>query len=117
MTTPPSSALRAAQGALAALPVRPGAPRLPDTEIAARLETLPEWRIVDAGLVRSFGFTGYAQTIAFVNAVAWIAERLDHHPDLRVGYGRCEVRWTTHDAGGLTQNDFVAAARVELLLS
>ena len=53
--------------------------------------------------------------MAFVNALAWIAHTEDHHPDLSVGYNRCGVCFTTHDAGGLTENDFVCAAKVSAL--
>ena len=53
--------------------------------------------------------------MAFVNAVAWVAHRADHHPDLSVHYNRVVVSWSTHDAGGITQNDLVCAARVEAL--
>jgi len=65
---------------------------------------------------RSFRFTDFHQTMAFVNALAWIAHREDHHPDLEVGYNRCVVRYSTHAAGGLTENDFICAARIDRLV-
>ena len=54
--------------------------------------------------------------MAFVNAVAWIAHRQDHHPDMTLGFGHCELRYTTHSADGLTLKDFICAARVDALL-
>lgn len=55
--------------------------------------------------------------MAFVNAIAWIAHREDHHPDLEVGYSKCRVRYSTHDVGGLSLNDFISAAKVDHLLA
>lgn len=106
----------AATAALAALPCRPNAPRLAPAEIAARLAALPGWAMQDGALVKEFRFASYAATITFVDAVAAIAEREDHHPDLSVHYGRCVVRWSTHSAGGVTDNDAACAATVEGLL-
>ncbi len=65
---------------------------------------------------RLFTFKGFHQTMAFVNAVAWIAHRENHHPDLEVGYNRCLVRYRTHAIGGLSENDFICAAKVDRLL-
>lgn len=66
-------------------------------------------------ICREFRFDTYARTIGFVNAVAWIAESQDHHPDLEVTYGRVVVRWSTHAIGGLSENDFICAAQVDRL--
>lgn len=77
-----------------------------------------DWSIEDSNtLHRRFGFGNFHQTMAFVNAVAWIAHREDHHPDLEVGYKRCTVRYTSHAAGGLTENDFICAAHIDHLLA
>ena len=65
---------------------------------------------------RSFRFKNYYQTIAFVNALAWIAHQEDHHPDLEVGYNRCVVNFSTHSVGGLSENDFICAARIDTLV-
>jgi 4a-hydroxytetrahydrobiopterin dehydratase len=102
-----------AAAALAALPCGTGAPRLTDAEVAAYLGALPGWTLRGGALVKEFRFPDYRATIAFVNEVAEIAQRADHHPDLSVHYDRCNVRWTTHDAGGVTANDVACAARVE----
>ncbi len=76
-----------------------------------------DWSTSNEGLAiqRSFRFSNYYQTIAFVNALAWVAHREDHHPDLEVGYNRCLVRFSTHSVGGLSENDFICAARIDAL--
>ena len=103
--------------ALAAMRCRAGAPRLTDEELRAHLSTLPGWSFAANRIEKTFGFADYGQTIAFVNAVAWIAQRQDHHPDLAVGYDRCGVAFSTHDAGGVTLNDCICAAKVERLVA
>ncbi|MDQ6619696.1 MAG: 4a-hydroxytetrahydrobiopterin dehydratase [Pseudomonadota bacterium] len=103
--------------AMAAIPGSPGAARLPESAVRHALDALTGWTFSQDALQKTFTFADYAGTIAFVNAIAWIAQRLDHHPDLHVGFDRCLVVWTTHDAKGVTDNDCVAAARTELLLS
>ena len=77
----------------------------------------PRWRVTPDGkeIRRTFSFPDYHRVMAFVNAVAWIAHRQDHHPDLEVGYSRVTVRYSTHSAGGLTGKDVAAAAAVDAL--
>lgn len=77
-----------------------------------------DWSISDDGriITRTFKFRNYYHTIAFVNALAWIANREDHHPDLEVGYNRCVVNFSTHSIGGLSDNDFICAAKADALL-
>lgn len=84
-------------------------------EVRAGLAVLPGWETVDdgRGLRKEFRFADYFRTMAFVNAVASIAHREDHHPNLEVHYDRCAVHWSTHDVGGLSLNDLVCAAKVE----
>lgn len=84
-------------------------------EIATRLAALDGWAREGNAIVKTFHFANYHETLAFVNAVAWIAHRSDHHPDLEVGYDRCRVSSTTHSAGGLTAKDFANAARIDAL--
>jgi len=81
------------------------------------LAELPEWVLSEdhTAIERTFHFRDYYHTMAFVNAVAWIAHHTDHHPDLEVGYNRCVVRYTTHAIGGLSENDFICAARIDRL--
>ena len=77
-----------------------------------------DWSLDDGGnrIQRCYRFKNYYQTIAFVNALAWIAHAEDHHPDIEVGYNRCLVRFSTHAIGGLSDNDFICAARIDALL-
>jgi 4a-hydroxytetrahydrobiopterin dehydratase len=88
---------------------------LHDNEIASRLAALDGWARDATRIVKIFRFADYYETMAFVNAVACIAHRADHHPDLEVGYNRCSVSFTSHDAGGLTTRDFDGAAKIEAL--
>lgn len=78
-----------------------------------------DWALEGDGgeISRTFRFKNYYRTMAFVNAVAWIAHEEDHHPDLEVGYNRCRVRFSTHAIGGLSDNDFISAAKVDALLA
>lgn len=77
-----------------------------------------QWQVKnDLELFRDFKFKNYYQTMAFVNAVAWMANMENHHPDLEVGFNHCLVRYTTHAVKGLTQNDFICAAKVDQLFS
>jgi 4a-hydroxytetrahydrobiopterin dehydratase len=92
-----------------------GAPRLADAAVHEQLARLSGWSHVADRIAKTYRFAGWHETIAFVNAVAWIAERSDHHPDLSVHHNRCVVSYSTHDAGGITQNDLVCAARIERL--
>lgn len=93
-----------------------GVPPLSAAEIEAHLPECPGWALVDGAIEKTFRFGNYHQTLAFVNALAWIAHAEDHHPDLRVQYGRCQVRLHTHSVGGLSLNDFICAAKIDALL-
>lgn len=100
-------------------PCEGGVPPLPDDAVAELMQALdPAWQLVRDGkaIERRFEFGGYQRTIAFVNAVAWIAEAEGHHPDLEVLYGKVTCLWTTHAIGGLSENDFICAAKVDRLL-
>lgn len=101
--------------ALAERDCRLGAPLLPRAELAQLLAALPGWTHADKALNKSFAFADYYRTMAFVNAVAFVAHRQDHHPDLSVHYNRVDVVYSTHDAGGVTLNDCICAAKVESL--
>ena len=116
MNTPASRPSDTRLLALAAMHARPGAPRLGADELAGHAATLDGWVVQPDRLVKVFEFPDFAATMAFVNAIAWVAARADHHPDLRVGYDRCEVAWSTHSAGGVTLNDVICAAKVDRLL-
>ena len=98
-------------------PLRGPEHRLSSADAHSYLITLPGWTLVEDGqaIRKTFKFDDYYRTMAFVNALAFIAHREDHHPDLGVHYNRVEVRFSTHDVGGLSQNDFICAAKAELL--
>jgi len=92
---------------------------LPDTEVASLLALLPQWQLHDGMLERTFQFKNYYQTLAFVNALAYMTHIQDHHPELIINYKSCTARYTTHSvnqgAGGLSDNDFICAARADAL--
>ncbi len=83
------------------------------------LREIPGWAISDDAKVisRVYKFGNYYETLAFVNAQAWVVHREDHHPDLEVGYNRCRVRFSTHSVNGLSENDFICAAKINALNS
>ncbi len=101
------------------IPRRGGEHRLSTARIAELMSQLAGWELAENGhaLTRTFRFKHYYETIAFVNALAFIANREDHHPDLSVHYDRCMVRFSTHDVGGLSENDFICAAKTEALMN
>jgi 4a-hydroxytetrahydrobiopterin dehydratase len=90
-------------------------PPVPAADLAAQLQVLTGWGVEGDGIARAYRFSDYPRTIAFVNAVAALAEREDHHPDLQVSWGRCTVRWSTHSAGGVSLNDFICAVATDTL--
>ena len=79
------------------------------------LKQVKGWTIDAGKLVKVYPFTNYYQTMAFVNALAWVSHREDHHPDLLVGYNKCRVEYVTHAIGGLSENDFICAAKCDAL--
>lgn len=94
---------------------------LTPTEIVRRLADLPGWKLSGDGhevaIERTYQFADYHETIAFVNALAFVAHRLDHHPDLSVHYKHCVVRYRTHDVQGISELDFESATRADALLA
>ncbi len=99
--------------------VRKGAEhRLGEASVRELMAQVPEWELAENGhaLVRTFAFPDYYRTMSFVNALAHVANREDHHPDLSVHYDRCVVRFSTHDVGGLSENDFICAAKADALV-
>jgi 4a-hydroxytetrahydrobiopterin dehydratase len=85
-------------------------------DIATHLTQVDGWSLVSGAIEKTFRFADYHRTMAFVNAVAWIAHREDHHPDIDFGYSRCTLRFNTHSVGGISLNDFICAAKVDALL-
>jgi len=90
---------------------------LTSDELHTALAALPGWQLDGDAIAKSYAFANYYETMAFVNALALIAHQQDHHPSLQVDYGRCTVRWNTHDAGGLSDTDFDCAQRTDTLVS
>ena len=84
-------------------------------EIESRLDKLSGCQQQNLSISKTYTFKNYYQTIAFVNAIAWVSHREDHHPDLAVSYNTCRVDYSTHSAGGLSENDFICAALVDAL--
>lgn len=91
--------------------------RLPDARVESLMGLLPGWERVEDGqaIRKTFHFPDYHRSLAYVNALGYVAHREDHHPDLGVHYNRVVVRFSTHDVGGLSENDFICAAKAELL--
>ena len=75
------------------------------------------WQLLDGAIEKTYSFKNYHETIAFVNALAWISHVEDHHPDLAVSYSRCVVRLHTHSVGGVSINDFICAAKADALVA
>lgn len=91
------------------------------TEIVTQLSQLNGeqalgWRIIDGALEKTFSFKNYYETIAFVNAMAFIAHAENHHPDLTVSYGKCVARFSTHALDGISVSDFFCASKADALL-
>lgn len=100
-------------------PCEGGVPPLQPEAVTALMKALhDDWELTAdrKAIVRLFEFAGYHRTISFTNAVAWIAETEGHHPDLKVLYGKVEVLYTTHAIDGLSENDFICAAKIDRLI-
>lgn len=96
-------------------PCEGGVPPLTKAEATDLLQQLDGWDQHGTVIDKTFEFKNYYLTIAFVNAVAWLSHREDHHPDLLVEYNKCRVAYTTHAIQGLSENDFICAAKVDAL--
>ena len=94
---------------------------LTPTEVVSRLAAVPGWKLcgdgADVAIEKTYHFANYYETISFVNALAFVANAQDHHPDLSVHYNRCVVRFNTHDVKGLTETDFECASAVDGLVA
>ncbi|MCG6963603.1 MAG: 4a-hydroxytetrahydrobiopterin dehydratase [Acidobacteria bacterium] len=97
-------------------PLPAGTPPLAGHDLEHLLGHAEGWEIVESQLEKTVQFENHYQTLAFVNAVAWISHREDHHPEMVVGYNTCTVRYATHSIGGLSENDFICAAKVNALI-
>lgn len=96
-------------------PCEGGVAPLSADEVATLLKRVKGWSCSNGMLTRTYEFRNHHETMAFVNATAWISHREDHHPDLTVGYKQCRVDYSTHAIGGLSENDFICAAKIDTL--
>ncbi|MEE9548064.1 MAG: 4a-hydroxytetrahydrobiopterin dehydratase [Nitrosomonadaceae bacterium] len=94
-------------------PCEGGTPPLSSEKITELLKQLEGWDLFDRLIGKVYNFKNYYQTMAFVNAVAWMSHREDHHPDMIVSYNKCRVEYSTHAIGGLSENDFICAAKID----
>lgn len=102
-------------------PIHQNRRALSATEVVTQLSKLNGeralgWRLIDGALEKTFTFKNYHETMGFVNAVAFIANAENHHPDLAVSYSKCTIRFNTHDVNGISVSDFFCASKVDALL-
>jgi 4a-hydroxytetrahydrobiopterin dehydratase len=97
------------------VPCKGGVPPLDTAEAAALLAQLDGWRIDGTSLVKRLTFKGFAKATYHANLAAFLGDKEGHHPDISFGWGYCQVIFTTHEAGGLTENDFICAAKFDRL--
>ena len=96
-------------------PCEGGVDPLKAPEAENLLRQLEGWKLENGLLAKTYSFKNYYETMAFVNAAAWISHREDHHPDMTVGYNSCRVTYITHAISGLSENDFICAAKLDAL--
>lgn len=98
------------------VPCEGGAAPLSAEKIKAHLANLDNWQLDQQEIFKEYSFKNFYKTMAFVNAIAWVANQENHHPDLKIGYNYCKVYLTTHAINGLSENDFIIAAKIDVLL-
>jgi 4a-hydroxytetrahydrobiopterin dehydratase len=96
-------------------PCEGGVAPMTEVEIGRMLKGLQGWEFKDGMIRKTYEFKNYYQTTAFVNATAWISHREDHHPDIELGYNKCTVSYMTHAIKGISENDFICAAKIDAL--
>jgi 4a-hydroxytetrahydrobiopterin dehydratase len=96
---------------------KPGTPPLDAARVRKALGELPGWELAGDEISKTYPFKNYYETMAFVNATAWVSHRENHHPDLEVGYNKCRVRYSTHSIGGISENVLICAAKVDALMT
>jgi 4a-hydroxytetrahydrobiopterin dehydratase len=94
-----------------------GGSPMSESEIRSHLNEVNGWHHTHGAIEKTFNFKDYLETIAFLNAMAWVCHTEDHHPDVSFGYNRCVVRFNTHSVGGISINDFICAAKVNALVA
>jgi 4a-hydroxytetrahydrobiopterin dehydratase len=97
------------------VPCEGGVAPLTPEQVRPMLKGLQGWALDGKRIAKTYQFRNYFDTMAFVNAAAWISHREDHHPDLLVGYNQCRVSYITHAIDGLSENDFICAAKLDAL--
>jgi 4a-hydroxytetrahydrobiopterin dehydratase len=96
-------------------PCEGGVAPLKEPEVRQLLKQVPGWELANGRIAKTYEFKDHYQAMAFVNAAAWISHREDHHPDITVGYNQCRVEYWTHAIKGLSENDFICAAKLDKL--
>ena len=94
-----------------------GGTPMSDSAVHDHLAQVSGWHLASGSIEKTFSFKNYFETIAFVNALAWVCHTEDHHPELAVSYSRCVVRFNTHSVGGISVNDFICAAKADALVA
>jgi len=97
------------------VPCEGGVAPLTPEQVRPMLKGLQGWALDGRMIAKTYQFKNYYETMAFVNAAAWVSHREDHHPDMMVGYGQCRVAYITHAIDGLSENDFICAAKLDAL--
>ncbi len=98
------------------IPCRGGVPPVAGKELEDLAKQVPEWKVVEGHhIVRSFTFPDFRQALAFVNKVGEVAESQGHHPDILLAWGKAEISIWTHKINGLTESDFILAAKIDKL--
>ena len=95
------------------IPCEAGTPPLEESKVNELLKEIPTWQIKDGHLYKKFKFKNFVEAMKFVNAVADVAEQEGHHPDFCVHYNRVEIELFTHAIKGLSENDFIVAAKID----
>lgn len=92
-----------------------GIPAMTESEVKELMPQISDWELStdNKSIMRKFSFQDFYHTMAFVNAIAWVANQENHHPDLEVGYNYCNIKFFTHAVNGLTKNDFICAAKID----
>jgi 4a-hydroxytetrahydrobiopterin dehydratase len=86
-------------------------------EVTEQLRVVPDWRLRDGFIEKQYHFRNYYDTIAFVNALAYMIHAQDHHPELTITYNKCLVKFNTHSVSGISINDFICAAKADMIAS
>ena len=99
------------------VPCSTGEGLLDQAQIQEMFAMLEGWELTGTSLKKRFEFKGFAKAVELANLAAWHSNKMGHHADIAFGWGYCEVTYTSHEAGGLTQNDFICAAKLDALLA